>query len=722
MAATDLERLVVQLSADLKGYENSMRKAQGVTNQRLGAIQKKALASSTAIAGAFIKSGAAIAGAFIANDVIRNIGQLSDAATRIDNALKVAGLSGAELETVYQRLNKAAIANGAPIETLATLYGKAAQSQKELGVTTEELLGFTNNVALALRVAGTDAQSASGALLQLGQALGSGKVQAEEFNSILEGAPTIAQAAAAGLKEAGGSVSRLKGLVVDGKISSEAFFRAFEAGAPILQSKVAGSVFTIEQAAGNLWTALINVAREFNNSTGASKNFAGGMNTAAKAINGFDVSALIQKVRDARKELDSYLSSLGNAQVFKDLASGLGVLDSDGNVIKLDTSQASGETAILQKEVKLLQDRIALNTSLGFDNTGAIARLDEVLGKLNQVRGAAGSVPAPLGNGLIEPVIGGTNGNMGGPSTRGGARRPVAVAPVSVKDFRPPVGKSGSGKPKTDDLQREIAQIKERTEALQAETAAQAQVNPLIDDYGFAVEKAAAKHDLLKAAQEAGKKVTPELAAQIDTLATSYANAVVASERLAESQDRVRQAAEDAREFNKDLTRGIIDGFVEGKKAADVFADSLKKIGDRLLGMALDSIFDSPGKGGAGFNPLSFLGDIFRASGGPVRKGQPYVVGEKRPELFVPDQNGSIVSRVPTATPTMPSLGNIAPGRSSGMAIDVSVSVDENGNLQAFVNSVAQQKAAGAIRAYDAGGMQRTVNHIQTARKYNAKI
>ena len=36
-----------------------------------------------------------------------------------------------------------------------------------------------------------------------------------------------------------------------------------------------------------------------------------------------------------------------------------------------------------------------------------------------------------------------------------------------------------------------------------------------------------------------------------------------------------------------------------------------------------------------------------RAAGGPVRKGQPYIVGEKRPELFIPDQNGTIIPRVP---------------------------------------------------------------------------
>ena len=33
----------------------------------------------------------------------------------------------------------------------------------------------------------------------------------------------------------------------------------------------------------------------------------------------------------------------------------------------------------------------------------------------------------------------------------------------------------------------------------------------------------------------------------------------------------------------------------------------------------------------------------FREKGGPVTAGQPYIVGEKRPELFVPDRNGTIL-------------------------------------------------------------------------------
>ena len=39
-----------------------------------------------------------------------------------------------------------------------------------------------------------------------------------------------------------------------------------------------------------------------------------------------------------------------------------------------------------------------------------------------------------------------------------------------------------------------------------------------------------------------------------------------------------------------------------------------------------------------------FFAEIFgRASGGPVKGGSPYIVGEKGPELFVPGSSGSIV-------------------------------------------------------------------------------
>jgi len=48
------------------------------------------------------------------------------------------------------------------------------------------------------------------------------------------------------------------------------------------------------------------------------------------------------------------------------------------------------------------------------------------------------------------------------------------------------------------------------------------------------------------------------------------------------------------------------------------------------------------GSGSMGSSLVSFASSFFRASGGSVQKGQPYMVGEQGPELFVPNSSGQI--------------------------------------------------------------------------------
>jgi tape measure domain-containing protein len=672
--ATDVERLVVALEARTQAFENALSRANSSANKQARAIEKRFTSLNKNLTADFVGLGKGIAAAFAGSVVTREMIRLSEAATRIDNSLKVAGLSGAELERVYAGLAEAAKRNGAPIETLANLYAKAAQAQKELGVTSEELLGFTNNVALALRVAGTDAQTASGALLQLGQALGSGKVQAEEFNSILEGAPTIAQAVAAGLEEAGGSVSRLKQLVVDGQISSEAFFRAFEAGSVTLEEKAANATFTVAQATTNLNNALIDVVREFNNSTGASESFAQGINNAASAIDSFDVSGLIQKIRDADSVFKDFLANNETLNSVLDTLNRLsGTLDDNGNVINVDKEKAEDDVQSLEREVETLQERIKLNTSLGFDNGEAIARLNEVLGKLSEVRAAAAAMPDTisgyqLGENGIEPA-GSGSGNFTVPfNPLGGVPADLkgGVKTVSLKNFKAPTGKGGGGGKgrrggggggggSESDYKREIEQIRERTAAIQSETAAQAQINPLIDDYGYAIEFARSKQDLLTAAQKAGMAVTPELEAQINNLATGYANASASAEKLAESQDQARQAADFLGDAAFDAFSDLIPQIETGNEALDKFLNTLIEAVAQAALLGSGPLAGLGGGAGGG----GLFGGLFKlfgfAKGGIAANGRPQalprfagggvarsasIFGEAGPEAAVPLPDG----------------------------------------------------------------------------------
>lgn len=179
-------------------------------------------------------------------------------------------------------------------------------------------------------------------------------------------------------------------------------------------------------------------------------------------------------------------------------------------------------------------------------------------------------------------------------------------------------GSSGSGgsggkgrKGKLNDLEREIQKIRERTEMLRVETAIQAQLNPMVDDYGYAMTKARSEQELLNAAQKAGIAITPELRQQISGLAEQYAQATVEAAKLAEEQDRARENAEKWIGVGRDVTKGLISDLMNGTSAADAFANALKKIGDALIDDVLNSIFQINGASGGGI-----LSAIFGAFGG----------------------------------------------------------------------------------------------------------
>lgn len=612
--AQDLEQLVLSISADTRQIQRALRRLEGDTNASTRKIERQFDSLGRSVGRSFDGLGRSLRGSLaglVGAFSLREAQGLIDSATRIQNALKVAGLAGDELTRVYDRLFDSAQRNAAPLESLVTLYGRAAIVQRELGVSTEELLSFTDNVALALRVAGTDAQSASGALLQLSQALGSGVVRAEEFNSILEGALPIAQAAAAGLKEAGGSVAELRKLVVDGKVSSEAFFRAFEAGSVVLREKVAGAELTVSQAFVRLQNVLIDVATRFDDQTDAS---------------GILANSIEKRLIPAIEELGKILGWATDGP-FGDFYNLLG--------------------DIIERTIQLSAD---LGAATGLDEVGRRLGAKPYIGPRRIQERIAGAFPGERPTAGAPSVVGTGEITHVMPTEIAATKPNSTVKPISISDY----AVDGSEKTKkgrkerADEYERLTKRIAESTTELVAETEAQRQLNPLVEDYGYAAEKARLERELLTAAQEAGRQVTPQLRAEIAALADQYATAGAESARLAETQDELRQAFEDTRALGRDILGGFVDDIRRGVDASEMLANALGKVADRLLDVGFDQLFGKSGKAG-------LLDGLFssllpgRAAGGPVRAGQPYIVGEKRPEVFVPDSAGTILPSVPSA-------------------------------------------------------------------------
>jgi len=213
---------------------------------------------------------------------------------KMTNGLKAMGASSSEAAMQLNALTDISLRTRAPLDATAQLYTRISIAADELGASQQEVLRFTENVGLALGAAGIGANEASGALMQLSQAMSGGVVRAEEFNSILENAFPLAQAAARGIDAAGGSVGKLRQLVVDGKVSSEEFFDAILSQGDALEETFANTEITIGQATTNIGTAFTSLIGTLDQMTGSTSAIASGIDFLAQnmeAITGIIIAA-----------------------------------------------------------------------------------------------------------------------------------------------------------------------------------------------------------------------------------------------------------------------------------------------------------------------------------------------------------------------------------------------------------------------------------------------
>ena len=272
--------------------------------------------------------------------------------------------------------------------------------------------------------------------------------------------------------------------------------------------------------------------------------------------------------------------------------------------------------------------------------------------------------------------------------------------------IRPGGGSGGGKKKRENELQREIEKIRERTAALVAETEIQRQLNPLIDDYDYAITKARATQELLNAAKKAGITITPELRAKIDDLAEGYANATVAANQLAEAQDNARKAAEEMRSLGKEVLGGFIKDLKAGKSATEALSNALDKVADKLLDMALSNLFGRAlgggGGGGRGLLGGFLIPGILHSGGVAGRDG--YGHGRAvSPSVFAGAQRyhkGGVAGLRPGEVPAILQRGEVVipKGKASGGGTEtIHILLQDDSGRMASIADQRIQTASGPI-------------------------
>ena len=216
---------------------------------------KKEIDKASASANKLLSYAVRIASAFGGIKIASGLISLSDTMTQtgarlgmvidqLDGGLgNVAGLQ----ESIYQSAQRS---RGAYLDTAAAI-SKMGLMAGDAFDSSGEIIAFMEQINKQFKIAGTDASGIQAAMLQLTQAMGSGVLRGEEYNSILEQAPNIIQTIADYLEVPKG---QLKDMAAEGKITADIVKAAMFAAADDTNAKFE----SIPMTYGDAWTMVKN--------------------------------------------------------------------------------------------------------------------------------------------------------------------------------------------------------------------------------------------------------------------------------------------------------------------------------------------------------------------------------------------------------------------------------------------------------------------------------
>lgn len=197
-----------------------------------------------------------IKGAVAAYASVQTIGKVMDLSDQLTSTTARLNLMNDGLQTTQDLQNMIYLS----AERSRGAYQATADAVSKLGLmagdafsSSEEIIAFTEQLNKQFTIAGTETAGIEAAMLQLTQAMGSGVLRGEEYNSILEQAPNIIQAIADYMEVPKG---QLKDMAAEGQITAEIVKNAMFAAADETNAKFESMPKTFNQ----IWTSFQNNA------------------------------------------------------------------------------------------------------------------------------------------------------------------------------------------------------------------------------------------------------------------------------------------------------------------------------------------------------------------------------------------------------------------------------------------------------------------------------
>lgn len=273
-----LYTLTVDLLFKSGSFERDSGKAARVVKRDMDTIQSSmsnaARRGADEVSAGFRRVAFEAVGMTSALAAVRAVIGKADEWTNLNNRLRLVTKDQAAFVAAQHDVLQIAKATRQPLGATAELYQRIAMNQEALDLSGVGLARVVETISKTLVISGSSAAAAEGALIQLGQAFASGALRGEELNSVLEGAPALAQEIAKGLNV---PMGKLRELGQAGKLTADQVITALQRQAGAVDEAFGKMDATVGQSLTLLNTNLSEMIGRADDATGASQALAAGI-------------------------------------------------------------------------------------------------------------------------------------------------------------------------------------------------------------------------------------------------------------------------------------------------------------------------------------------------------------------------------------------------------------------------------------------------------------
>ncbi|WP_324710398.1 tape measure protein [Pseudomonas citronellolis] len=313
-------------------------------------------------------------GAVIAASALRDMASMVQKYQEMADRVRLATSSTQEFNTVQARLLQTANGTYRSLQEAQELYIRTADSLRSLGYTTAQAMDVQDSLSYAFVTNATSADRAGAAIDAFSKSINTGKVAADQWETISSAVPTVINQIAAA---SGKSAAQVRALGAAGKLTatdlSEGLRKALDENA----KAAAGMTNNLVDAGVRTKTALTQVLVSIEDQTGALDTLTNGIIAAADAVLNFGLDAQkMESFLQAAAVAGAALASIVAGRLIMGLKDSAAALYAStiGAAAKAKADLAAAQAATVLAAEELIQARAAAEASVGLSTHAAAAQ------------------------------------------------------------------------------------------------------------------------------------------------------------------------------------------------------------------------------------------------------------------------------------------------------------------------------------------------------------